>query len=379
MRWLERSLLSAALFSVILLLTAVSPARAAAPDLSLLRLPAGQAIEIWAEGVVGARSLARSPRGTVFVGTRDGGGRVYAIREIEPGQRRVRIIAARLNMPNGIAFREGALYVAESDKILRFDDIDAQLDAAAAFAGDAAVNAIELPTPPITVATLPSYRHHGWRYLGFGPDGKLYLPLGVPCNVCDKDEEGLATIVRMDADGSNFEVVARGVRNSVGFAWHPRTGELWFTDNGRDMLGDDTPPCELNRLSRIGEHFGFPFCHGSDVVDPEFGALGSCASSTKPVQDLGPHVAPLGMLFQDENTVLIAEHGSWNRSEKIGYRLTRVRLEEGRAVAYEEFVGGWLQPKEKVLGRPVDLLAMPDGSLLVSDDFAGVVYRLRSL
>lgn len=379
-RWLRSSLPSTAVIYLSTLFAVFAPgAGAAAPDLSLLRLPADHAIEIWADGIAGARSMARSPRGTVFVGTRDGGGRVYAIREIAPGQRRARIIAAKLNMPNGIAFRDGALYVAESDKILRFDDIDADLDALQAFAGDSTVSNVELPRKPVIVATLPSYRHHGWRYLGFGPDGKLYLPLGVPCNVCDKDAEGLATIVRMNADGSGYEIVARGVRNSVGFAWHPRTGELWFTDNGRDMLGDDTPPCELNRLSRPGEHFGFPFCHGSDVVDPEFGTLGSCATSTLPVQNLGPHVAPLGMLFRDENTVLIAEHGSWNRSQKIGYRLTRVRLEGNRAVAYEEFIGGWLQPGEKVIGRPVDLMTLPDGSLLVSDDFAGVIYRVRSL
>jgi glucose/arabinose dehydrogenase len=247
------------------------------------------------------------------------------------------------------------------------DDIDARLD----HAGTA------LPAP-VTIATLPQDRHHGWRYIAFGPDDKLYVPIGAPCNVCDRDDDGYSMITRMNPDGSGREVVARGVRNTVGFRWHPKTGELWFTDNGRDMMGDDVPPCELNRVSRVGEHFGFPFCHGDDVVDPEFGKLGQCSQSTRPVQSLGAHVAPLGVLFDPRGDAIVAEHGSWNRSEKSGYRLTRVRLEGNRAVGYEEFVGGWLRPDGKVTGRPVDLLALPDGSMLVSDDLAGVIYRIHS-
>ena len=334
---------------------------AAAPDLAALRVPPGAKIEVWADGVANARSMARSTLGTVFVGTRTGGGRVYAVRTRTDGSREVLTIASGLNTPNGVAYRKGALYVAEIDRILRYDDID---------------NRLQAPPSPVIVTTLPGERHHGWRYMAFGPDEKLYVAIGAPCNVCDRDKEGYATLVRMNADGSGREVVARGVRNSVGFTWHPRTRELWFTDNGRDMLGDDVPPCELNRLSKPGEHFGFPFCHGADVRDPEFGSLGRCDAISRPVQPLGAHVAPLGLLFDRRGDVIIAEHGSWNRSEKSGYRLTRVRMQGDRAIGYEEFVGGWLTPDGKVLGRPVDLLSLPDGSMLVSDDMAGVIYRI---
>ncbi len=352
---------------VLALIFAVAPSvgDAASQNLSELRLPAGYAIEVWADEVANARSMTRSPRGTVFVGTRTGGGRVYAIREGKNGKRDVKIIASVLNSPNGVAFRQGALYVAEIDRITRYDDIDAQLD-----------QGVTTLRTAVTVATLPADRHHGWRYIAFGPDDKLYVPIGAPCNVCDRDADGYSMITRMNPDGTGREIVARGVRNTVGFRWHPKTGDLWFTDNGRDMLGDDTPPCELNRVSRVGEHFGFPFCHGKDVVDPQFGKLGRCVDTTPPVQELGPHVAPLGVMFDADGNAIIAEHGSWNRTEKIGYRLTRVRLQGNRAVAYEEFVGGWLRPDGKVTGRPVDLLALPDGSMLVSDDLAGVIYRI---
>jgi glucose/arabinose dehydrogenase len=355
------------LASVLVLIFAVTPSVGVGspPNLSELRLPAGYAIEVWADEVANARSMTRSPRGTVFVGTRTGGGRVYAIREGQNGKRDVKVIASGLNSPNGVAFRQGALYVAEIDRITRYDDIDTQLD-----------QGVTTLRTAVTVATLPADRHHGWRYIAFGPDDKLYVPIGAPCNVCDRDSDGYSMITRINPDGTGREIVARGVRNTVGFRWHPKTGDLWFTDNGRDMLGDDTPPCELNRVSRVDEHFGFPFCHGKDVVDPQFGKLGRCSDATPPVQELGPHVAPLGVMFDAEGNAIIAEHGSWNRKEKIGYRLTRVRLQGNRAVAYEEFVGGWLRPDGKVTGRPVDLVALPDGSMLVSDDLAGVIYRV---
>lgn len=356
--WLASVLLASAL--------TVAPARGAAPDLSLLRVPQGQVLELWAAEVPNARSMARSERGTVFVGTRTGGGRVYAIRERADGRRETRILLTGLNSPNGVAVRDGALFVAEIHRVLRYDDIEARLDA-----GQGAPE-------PVVIAELPSDRWHGWRYIAFGPDGKLYVPIGAPCNTCDRDADGYSMITRMNPDGSGREVVARGVRNTVGFTWHPQTGQLWFTDNGRDMLGDDVPPCELNRVSRLGEHFGFPFCHGSDVVDPEFGALGRCEDITRPVQNLGAHVAPLGVRFLSDREIVIAEHGSWNRSSKVGYRLTRVRLEGDRAVAYEEFIGGWLRPDGTVIGRPVDVLVLPDRSLLISDDQAGVIYRLRA-
>ncbi len=355
-----------------------------AADLSGIRLPPGFRIEVWADGVANARSLAQGPGDVVYVSSM-GAGNVYAIRSSatatataaapapQPAARRVDTVLRGLSTPNGVAYHDGALYVAEIARVLRY-----RLDADGAPAGE-----------PSVIATLPAERHHGWRFMAFGPDNRLYVAIGAPCNVCDKDADGFATIIRMNADGSDRQIVARGVRNSVGFTWHPRSGDLWFTDNGRDLMGDDVPACELNRLasgarSREGQHFGFPFCHGGDVVDPEFGKLGSCSSAVPPVQKLGPHVAPLGLKFytgqqfpaEFRGSVFIAEHGSWNRSQRIGYRVTRVALKGNRAVAYEEFAGGWLDADGKVAGRPVDILMQRDGSMLVSDDVAGAVYRI---
>ena len=234
---------------------------------------------------------------------------------------------------------------------------------------------------------LPTDTHHGWKYLAFGPDGFLYFQVSAPCNICNKEEEDerFASILRLNPDGGEPEIYAHGIRNSVGMDWHPQTDELWFTDNGRDWLGDDLPPCELNRAPRRGMHFGYPFCHGSDIADKDYGHLRSCDELEPPVQNLDAHVAPLGMLFYTgnmfpaayKNQVFICEHGSWNRSAKSGYRLTLVRLDEtGKSTSYEPFATGFLSEKEKVLGRPVDLLQLTDGSLLISDDFANAVYRL---
>ena len=359
-----RSRFAAAVCTAAFLLSAAC----AAPAVDGLTLPAGFHIEPWVADIPNARSMARAEGGIIFVGTRQGGV-VYAVRAKADGSREVLTIARGLDMPNGVAVRKGALYVAEMAKIWRYDDIEAHLDA---------------PPKPVLVAELPAERHHGWRYMAFGPDDKLYVAIGAPCNTCDRDQEDFATIQRMNPDGSNREVVARGVRNSVGFTWHPVTHELWFTDNGRDLLGDDVPPCELNRLSRVGENFGFPFCHAGTITDPEFGKLGRCADVTPPVQALGPHVAPLGLRFYTGNQfpaeyrhqAFIAEHGSWNRSKKIGYRITLVKLDGNRAVSYTPFVSGWLKPDGTVTGRPVDLLQLPDGSLLVSDDKAGAIYRI---
>jgi glucose/arabinose dehydrogenase len=228
---------------------------------------------------------------------------------------------------------------------------------------------------------LPTDRAHGWRYLRFGPDGRLYVPIGAPCNVCER--EGYAVITRLDPAGTGREVFARGVRNTVGFDFHPTTGELWFTDNGRDWLGDDLPPDELNHAPRAGLHFGFPHCHGGFLLDPEYGVGHRCEDFVAPVQRLGPHVAALGMRFYTgslfpaayRGRIFIAEHGSWNRSEKIGYRVTTVTLDGNTAVDYAPFASGWLVDGA-VRGRPVDLLVMPDGALLVSDDHAGAVYRI---
>jgi glucose/arabinose dehydrogenase len=354
-------------FSALVLTCALSALASAADSSSLsgVKLPAGFHIETWVSDIPNARSMAMSPKGTLFVGTMRAGN-VYAVRTAA-GKREVLTIASGLNMPNGVALRDGDLYVAENNRILRYDDIEANLSK---------------PAKPAVVTELPSEKHHGWRYIAFGPDNKLYTPIGAPCNVCDR--EGFATIVRMNADGSGRETIAEGVRNSVGFTWHPTTRELWFTDNGRDMLGDDVPPCELNRLPKAGSHFGFPFCHAGEIVDPEFGKAGKCADAVAPVQKLGPHVAPLGVKFytgkqfpaEYQGRVFIAEHGSWNRTKPIGYRIMTVKLDGNRSVGYEPFAQGWLQADGKVTGRPVDLLVLDDGSMLVTDDETGAIYRI---
>ena len=298
-------------------------------------------------------------------------GKVYAIVDRNRNNRADEVItvARGLRMPNGVAFRGGALYVGEVSRVLRYDNIEARLS--------------NPPTPVVVNDTFPGDRHHGWKFIRFGPDGQLYVPVGAPCNVCERSDGHYALIMRMNPDGTGLEVFARGVRNTVGFDWHPETKTLWFTDNGRDWLGDDVPPDELNHAARKGLHFGFPYCHGGDISDPEFGGKHACEEFVPPAMKLGPHVAAIGMrfytgtMFPDRyrNQIFIAEHGSWNRSTPIGYRVTLVRLEENRAVTYEVFAEGWLQGNA-AWGRPADVLVMPDGALLVSDDRAGVIYRI---
>jgi glucose/arabinose dehydrogenase len=350
------------------LMLVLACAACAEPALDQLQLPPGFRIALFADEVRNARSLALGDAGTVFVGTRDAGN-VYAI--VHDGERAtaVKRIAKGLDSPNGVAFRDGALFVAENSRILRFDDIEARLD--------------DAPKPVVVSAGFPDDDHHGWKFIAFGPDGKLYVPVGAPCNICEPSERH-ALISRIAADGSGYEVVARGVRNSVGFDWNPADGTLWFTDNGRDWLGDDTPPCELNQVTAAGQHFGYPYCHGGDIADPEFGGEDHpCADFVPPQLRFGAHTAPLGMRFYSggmfppeyRGDAFVALHGSWNRSRKSGYQVVRVRMDGGKAVAAEPFVQGWLQD-EKVLGRPVDVLVMPDGSMLVSDDKNGAIYRI---
>ncbi len=358
---------AAALMVGMLASIGVSASPATDKVLANVRLPPGFKLEVYTDAVPGARSMALGRLGTLFVGTRTGP--LYAVSG-NPAQgkaHRVRVLARKLNMPNGVAFRDGALYVAEVHRITRYDDIESALD--------------QPPTPKIVRDDLPRDRHHGWKYIAFGPDGRLYVPIGAPCNVCN--EPKYAVITRMNADGSGHEVVARGIRNTVGFTWHPETHELWFTDNGRDWLGDDQPPCELNVAPHVGLDFGFPYCHGRHDKDPDFGALGECSRMTPPVQLLGAHVAPLAVKFYTgtnfpqafRGRAFIAEHGSWNRSEKSGYRITMVTLNGHRASAYEPFATGFHRDDE-VFGRPVDLLELEDGSMLVSDDAAGAIYRI---
>jgi hypothetical protein len=346
-----------------------APLGACAQNLPLdrLKLPPGFTIAVYAE-VPGARSLALGKDGVVFVGTMRGGGQVYALVPQAGGEPEVVTVASGLNSPNGVAYRDGALYVAEINRVLRFDGIDAGVR--------------NRPKPAVVTDRFPRDGHHGWKYIAFGPDGKLYVPVGAPCNVCESDDR-YAMLSRMGPDGTGYEVFARGIRNTVGFDWHPGTKELWFNDHGRDMLGDDMPSCELNHAPRAGMHFGFPYCHQGDAADPEFGGKRACSELAPPALKQGGHVAPNGLKFytgkmfppEYANRMFIAQHGSWNRSKKSGYRVMMVTLDGHKVDQYEPFIEGWLA-NEQHWGRPVDLLVMPDGSLLVSDDFAGVVYRV---
>lgn len=340
-------------------------------SLASIKLPAGFKIDYFARDVPNARSLAVGPNGIVFVGTRRKGD-VYAVVD-ENGDfkaDRVHRLATGLHMPNGVAFRDGSLYVAEVERVLRFDRIAEKLS--------------QPPKPVVINDDFPSDDWHGWKFIRFGPDGRLFVPVGAPCNVCVK-EDPYATILSMKADGSDLKVFARGVRNTVGFDWHPKTNELWFTDNGRDWLGDDSPPDELNRAEKAGMHFGFPYCHAGEIVDPEFGKRRNCDEFVAPARKLGPHVAAIGMRFytgemfpaEYRNQILIAEHGSWNRSRKLGYRVMLVRNDGKRATSYEVFAEGWLDEQEQeAWGRPADVALLPDGSILVSDDKANAIYRI---
>ena len=343
----------------------IQPCGADENQLSDIRLPPGFSIDIYAD-VPNARSLALGENGTVFVANRRGNS-IYAIIS-NNDEREIIELASDLSTPNGIAYFDGDLYIAETSRVLRYSDVESRL--------------WDMPDADVLDIELPTERHHGWRYIGFGPDRKLYINIGAPCNICER--EGFARIIRMNPDGSEREVFATGIRNSVGFTWHPETQELWFTDNGRDMLGDDLPPDELNHAPLAGLNFGFPYCHGGDIIDPQFGNGKNCDDYAPPAQKLGPHVASLGVKFytgmefpvEYQGQIFIAEHGSWNRSKRIGYRVSLVRLRDGKAVGYEVFAEGWLQGNS-VSGRPVDLLVLDDGSMLVSDDHAGKIYRIR--
>lgn len=349
----------------------VIPASAALP-IEKIKLPPGFEISVFAEDIVNARSLALGDAQTLFVSTRTQG-KVYAIKHNGTKAQKIITIASGLNQPNGVAFRKGALYVAEVNRILRYDNIETQLDN---------------PPKPVVVSTqFPSDKHHGWKFIRFGPDGLLYVPIGAPCNICEPGDP-YASITRINVDTPNAkpEIFARGIRNTVGFDWNPKTGELWFTDNGRDMLGDDIPPEELNRAEKSGKHFGYPYCHGGDIVDPEFGSKRACKEFTPPEVKFQAHSAGLGLRFyvgnsfpaEYRNQIFIAQHGSWNRTKKVGYKIVTVdtNTKNGQKPEYKVFAEGWLDDKGNVWGRPVDVLVMADGSLLVSDDTANAIYRI---
>lgn len=376
----RRAVMIAAMVAGVVTAGAVTATRlraADAPPIERLKVPAGFTVEVYATGVTLARQMTVAPSGTVFVGAMRLGAKAgYSVHALVDRKKdhkaEVVVVATGLDTPNGVAFHKGALYVAEMTRILRFDDVEKHLG--------------QPQMPKVVIDKLPGSAQHGWKTIRFGPDGKLYVTIGAPCNVCEvkPEEPRTASIARMNPDGTGFEIVARGVRNSVGMAFHPSTKELWYTNNGRDMLGDDVPPDTLNRVTKAGQDFGFPYCHAGEVSDPEFGKLKPCSSFAPPSQKLGAHVAPLGLAFYTgtmfpeayRNHVFIAEHGSWNRSKKSGYRVSLVRLDGQRnAVGYEPFIEGWLE-NEKNWGRPADVLVMPDGALLVSDELANAVYRV---
>lgn len=342
---------------------------AAELPLEKLQLPSGWKVSVFVDKVKDARSLTPGPNGIVFVSSKDEG-KVYALLPDKNGDGKtdgVKVVAKELNTPNGVAYKDGDLYIAEIARILVVRGIDKDLDHPAKPA----------PWGP----SFPDKEHHGWKFIAFGPDGWLYVPVGAPCNVCLEDPDLYAAIHRISPDGRKRELVAKGIRNTVGFDWSPGTKDLWFTENGRDMLGDDIPNDELNHVAQKNSHFGFPYCHAG-TLDPEFGKGKSCADYVAPEAKFPPHAAALGMRFlrhqKDKamnGNILAALHGSWNRSQPIGYQVMQVRFANAKAQTPEPFLTGFLQGGT-AWGRPVDVLELMDGSILVSDDKNGVVYRL---
>lgn len=369
-----------ACIAIAVALLAQTPPPQRSLPLSDIKLPAGFSIDVYATGVENARQMALGDKGTLFVGSRNAR-KVHAVVDTNGDHKadQVYTIATGLNMPSGLAFKNGSLYVAEVSRVIRYDGIEARL--------------ANPPEPVVVNATLPTDRHHGWKFIAFGPDGMLYVPVGAPCNICERDDPRYASILRMKADGSGLEVYASGIRNTVGFDWHPQTKALWFSENGRDNMGDDIPGDELNVVTEKGQHFGFPYCHQGDTPDPEFGSKRPCSEFVKPAQVLGAHVAAIGMRFytgtmfpaEYRNQIFVAEHGSWNRSKPLGYRVMVAKVEGNTITSYTPFAEGWLRGIRSsrgsttlgdAWGRPADVLVMPDGALLVSDDEAGVIYRI---
>jgi glucose/arabinose dehydrogenase len=336
-----------------------------------INLPPGFSVQIWANGLPGGRAMARGDQGKIYVGTRIIG-RVYEI--TDNGDRRsVRVVVDKLTQPAGVAFANGSLYVMAINRVLRFDGIE--------------TNPNVQPVDLTDKFQLPPEQHHNWKYIRFGPDKKLYVPFGAPCNICEPPPQ-YAQIRRYNPDGSGMEVIARGVRNTVGFDFHPKTGELWFTDHGRDWMGDDGPQDELNRLSKTGQNFGFPYCHADGVADADFKRADACKDVTKPVALMGPHAAAMGVLFytgsmfpaQYKDTMFVARKGSWNRSKPFGFDVVNIRVNaDGSNAKITPFMTGFLDAKSgkyDFWGRPAYLLQMPDGALLVSDEQTGTIFRV---
>ena len=337
--------------------------------LQSFKLPPGFKAEVWATGIPGARSMARAENGKIYIGTR-GIGRVYEVTD-NGSARSSRVVVDKLVQPAGVAYANGSLVVMAIDKVLRFDGI--------------ATNPGVQPVDMTAAFNLPKEQHHNWKYIAFGPDGKLYVPFGAPCNICEPGPE-YAQIRRYNADGSGMEVIARGVRNTQGFTWHPETREMWFTDHGRDWMGDDGPADELNRMTKTGLNFGFPYCHADGVFDRDFPKANACADVTLPVQTMGPHAAAMGAHFytgsmfpaEYRNTLFVARKGSWNRTQKFGYDVVTVRMDtRGENPRIQSFMSGFLDgSNDSISGRPTYMLQLPDGSLLISDEQLGAIYRI---
>jgi glucose/arabinose dehydrogenase len=337
--------------------------------LDKIKVPKGFKVELWATGLPGGRAMARGDKGKIYVGTRIIG-RVYEVTDAGD-KRTVRVVADKLTQPSGVAFAGGSLYVMAIDKVLRYDGIEDKPDAQ--------------PVDLTDKFALPPEQHHNWKYIAFGPDKKLYVPFGAPCNICEPPKQ-YAQIRRYNADGSGMEVLATGVRNTQGFDWHPKTGELWFTDHGRDWMGDKGPEDELNRMSKAGLNFGYPYCHAKGVVDADFKKKDACKGVTLPVTTMGPHAAVMGVKFYTgsmfpkdyQGAMFIARKGSWNRTVKFGFDVVTVRAgADGKGAKITPFMTGFMNPKDQSFwGRPAYLLQMPDGALLVSDEQNGAIYRV---
>jgi glucose/arabinose dehydrogenase len=347
------------------------PIPTAEKDLPLkkMKLPPGFKAEVYQAGILDARGMREGDQGTIFVSSLFVAGKLYAI-TTKGGKREVVTLAEKLFLPNGIEFHKGALYVATPKDITRYDNIEANLG--------------NLPKPVTVYDKLPGEVPHGWKFIKVGPDGKLYVPIGAPCNICEPDtSKGYTQIIRMNLDGSGVETVVNGMRNTVGFDWHPKTKELWFGDNQRDWLAEDMPQDELNRVTKTGQHFGYPYCHSGVMTDPQFGWGKDCKSYVKPALLIGPHAAPLGMRFYTgkmfpakyRNAIFLTRHGPWNKTQKYAADVVAVFIDAKGNAKMEPFLTGLVE-NNQYLGRPADVLVLKDGSLLVSDDHNGAIYRI---
>ncbi len=339
--------------------------------ISKLKMPRGFKAELWASGMPGGRAMTVSEDGKkVYVGTRVIG-RVYEVTD-NGSSRSVRVLVDKLTQPAGVAMNKGSLYVFAIDKVLRYDNIASSPNAQ--------------PVDMTRAFDLPKEQHHNWKYVAFGPDGKLYVPFGAPCNICEPPSNEYAQIRRYNADGSGKEVLATGVRNSVGFDWHPKTGDLYFTDHGRDWAGDKGVEDELNKISKPGGNYGFPYCHNNNTPDPDVKKAKACEGVTKPVALMGPHAAVMGIKFytgkmfpaEYQNTAFLVRKGSWNREKPFGFDVVNVRIDDKGKVSYKTFASGFQEGKDsyKFWGRPAYVQQMPDGSMLLSDEQTGAIYRI---